>query len=322
MTVLRQTGELARLRVLGGPDAGTVFVITTPHVTMGRGDENDVVLTDIKASRKHVDFIIQQGTAVARDLGSANGLLVNGVPQRQVHLKSRDKIGVGTTVLEFIGTETGATQFISTAPAKVSHVVGSGSSGLTQFIQRPSFSSPSILGPQTESFFERNKKFALLLVGLIAVATLLPTVEKRQKAKKAQYLEPKDIEAERSLSGLKPPEDPQSKKTADRYFKEGFREYRSRNFTRALQSFETALQVDSSHALSNIYIESTKKEMEKEAKSHIEKAKKDEESNRFRGAYLHYEAVKRLYLKNQTHALYKEAQTRMEDLQKKIKEQD
>jgi hypothetical protein len=316
LAVGKQQGELARFRVLGGPDHGAVYVITMPRVTIGRGEENDVIFSDIKVSRRHLELTINMGVAVIRDLGSSHGVYVNGSAQKQVQLKSGDKIGLGETVAEFILSETGATQMIQRPPLSTAAYVGTGMSGLTQFIPRQTSSSAG----NGESFIERNKKVVTLLAVLMAVAALLPQVEERQKAKRRKYLELGDASQGRSISSLVPPQvDASMTKNAENYFKEGFREYRAKNYLRAQVSFETALQIFPEHSLARIYLQNTKKEMEDEAKEHIKDAKRDEEANRLRSALQHYGAIQRLYLKDQSNPLYREAESKAKDVQTKIK---
>ena len=48
-TVPRQNNEQSRFKVVKGPDYGSVFVITGQTATIGRGEENDVVISDLKA---------------------------------------------------------------------------------------------------------------------------------------------------------------------------------------------------------------------------------------------------------------------------------
>lgn len=326
MTVGKQQNELARFRVLGGPDNGVVFVMTGNRVTVGRGPENDIILTDIKASRRHFELTFNMGIALLRDSGSQHGVNVNGAPQKQATLRTGDKVGIGETVMEFINNEAGATQMIVRPPATTSQV-GTGTSGLTQFIQRPVGAAGTSVPPnsavmqKTPTFIERNKKFLLIIAGLMAVATLLPEIEQKKIKKPNKYLDPNQLEAERGISALAPPvSDPNAAKASDQYFKEGFREYRARNYLRAQVAFETALQIWPDHPLAKVYLDSTKKGMEDEAKEHMASAKRDEEAYRMKDAFMRYDSVKRLYAKDQSNPLYKEAETKATELEKKLKE--
>src|SRR4051812_191240 len=101
--VPRQQGELARLKILQGPDYGSVYVLTGPRAAVGRGEDCDAMLTDLKASRRHAEFIFVQGLGwKVKDLGSSNGILHNGTNTREAMLKSSDTIGLGETTLEFL----------------------------------------------------------------------------------------------------------------------------------------------------------------------------------------------------------------------------
>lgn len=69
--------------------------------TIGRLPECEVVLTDPGASRRHAQIVRRDDGFVVTDLGSTNGTLVNGEPVRERLLADRDRITIGSTVLEF-----------------------------------------------------------------------------------------------------------------------------------------------------------------------------------------------------------------------------
>lgn len=325
-----QQGELARLRVLGGPDSGVVFVILSHRVVIGRGEENDVLLTDLNTSRRHAELSVGPlpGEFTLKDLGSQNGLLVNGVPQKVVQVKTGDKIGLGKSVLEFLIADPSKQTHLTTVPSQLSKQVGTGESGLTHLIQAKSLTGSLGLSKAKEEnplnkpgFIQKNKKLIYGLSFLMALAALLPEVEERQKASKKKYQDPKEVQLERFPSSVQPPEVvAKAFEKSDIFFKEGFREFRAKNFSRAIVAFETALQIYREHSLARIYLQKTKKEMEEQAKQLFEFAKRDEEANRLKSALDSYEAVKRLYVRNQSHEIYKEAERYETDLKKKMKE--
>ncbi|MGH7163841.1 MAG: FHA domain-containing protein, partial [Planctomycetota bacterium] len=69
---------MAFLKVIGQGEERTVFLADAPLV-LGRGEDTDVLLTDLKVSRRHC-AIEPCGPARwrVRDLGSGNGTKVNG----------------------------------------------------------------------------------------------------------------------------------------------------------------------------------------------------------------------------------------------------
>jgi pSer/pThr/pTyr-binding forkhead associated (FHA) protein len=85
----------------GGPPAGSVR-LTRVVTVFGRGEECDVVLDDQRCSRRHIE-ISRVGDAFAlRDLGSTNGVLVNGERETgEIEIISGDVIQVGGTRMRF-----------------------------------------------------------------------------------------------------------------------------------------------------------------------------------------------------------------------------
>ncbi len=79
-------------RLLVGPDGATI----------GRSRECDVVLTDPNVSRKHAEVRPRGGSWMITDLGSTNGVTVNGrrIQGPQV-VRAGDRIELGTSTIDF-----------------------------------------------------------------------------------------------------------------------------------------------------------------------------------------------------------------------------
>jgi hypothetical protein len=81
-------------------DTGQPFPLGREPVSIGRHDDNTVVLVDSRVSRHHAEVVWQGGRWLVCDLGSANGTLVNGqritAPRA---LEDGDTIQVGQTRL-------------------------------------------------------------------------------------------------------------------------------------------------------------------------------------------------------------------------------
>jgi len=87
---------MAILTVRSGPDAGFRFRIKPTAIAyLGRDVENDVVLDDPAASRRHAHIQFQDGAYLLTDLGSANGTLVNDQRVSERKLVDGDRIVVG-----------------------------------------------------------------------------------------------------------------------------------------------------------------------------------------------------------------------------------
>src|SRR5919112_150090 len=86
-------------------DSGTgprqEFTLSKGSVTIGRAMTNDVQLRDPLASRCHARIDRIPAGCEIIDLGSANGVLVNGVPATRALLKAGDVVTIGATELQF-----------------------------------------------------------------------------------------------------------------------------------------------------------------------------------------------------------------------------
>src|SRR5688572_30872843 len=103
------------LHVVGGTDRGKRFELTLGETRIGRGADQDVVLSDIAVSRRHITINAEGGRYRLRDLGSGNGTLVNGQRVDTVLLNDGDHVELGNTVLRFnlqgIGQTPGPPQY-------------------------------------------------------------------------------------------------------------------------------------------------------------------------------------------------------------------
>lgn len=78
------------------------FDLAGSHITIGRESDNDIVVQDINASRKHAMLrLTNQGVWTITDQGSLNGTLVNGFAVASQALNSGDIITIGKTEFEF-----------------------------------------------------------------------------------------------------------------------------------------------------------------------------------------------------------------------------
>lgn len=97
-------GRRLSLAILDGPDAGSVFRIDRPRVTIGRSA--DLSLNDSEASRQHAVIEVRDTAFSLLDLGSTNGTLVGGEKiAGPVELTDKSEFQVGATTLMLIVTE-------------------------------------------------------------------------------------------------------------------------------------------------------------------------------------------------------------------------
>lgn len=76
-------------------DNGPSISLDKPIVLLGRQDECDVILESRKVSRKHCCFALINQTVFIRDLGSTNGISVNGKRVESASLSHGDIVSIG-----------------------------------------------------------------------------------------------------------------------------------------------------------------------------------------------------------------------------------
>jgi pSer/pThr/pTyr-binding forkhead associated (FHA) protein len=92
----------ATLVVLKGSAVGNEYELGQPRTILGRGPAVDIAIDDATMSRQHVAFEIGTDGLRARDLGSTNGILVNGTTVDAADLKHGDRLKVGAHELQLL----------------------------------------------------------------------------------------------------------------------------------------------------------------------------------------------------------------------------
>ncbi len=91
----------AKLIIVDGKDEGKGFDITREEVIVGRSLDNDFVVSDISVSRKHFKVVKQGDGYKVEDLGSGNGIRVNGKKSPSEVLFHGDVITAGARNIKF-----------------------------------------------------------------------------------------------------------------------------------------------------------------------------------------------------------------------------
>jgi len=306
--VPRQQGEKARLKVIAGPDKGAIFVITGVSVVIGRGEEADVFITDLKTSRAHVRIEQSSKGWMAKDMDSANGIMINGKKSRGGLISLGDTLSLGDTVLEFVTME--AATMLLMAPARSMEQLQLERKTYREQVEK-------VRSIATLEGLGDHKKTAMLILGGLGLGILMflsPSDTEGPGAGQKTAVKKKD-EGNKSLASYLPITDSDEiKKVSDRYFKEGLREYQMENYGRARKLLDTVLQINPGHAQARIYIEQVKAAIDQEAQGTFELAKRSMGLGKTKEAESYFNSIVRLYQNNQTAPQYIEATEQLNKL--------
>jgi len=95
----------AAIVIIEGDAEGSEYTLDRTRLTMGRGPGVDLAFDDPSMSREHVALELVTGGFRIRDLGSTNGLMVNGSPCQAAKLKHGDRFQIGDYCFQYLVEE-------------------------------------------------------------------------------------------------------------------------------------------------------------------------------------------------------------------------
>ncbi|MEY2410986.1 MAG: hypothetical protein QOF48_3656 [Verrucomicrobiota bacterium] len=88
---------MSKLVFIGEKFGGRVYEFVPEKTTVGRGDQNTLVIRDDSVSNIHCEILVNGPEVIVHDLGSANGTYVNGVRiQGQCQVKDGQLVRFGS----------------------------------------------------------------------------------------------------------------------------------------------------------------------------------------------------------------------------------
>lgn len=119
-----QDEDLFKLVRIGDNFAGEEFILSEVENTIGRTDENFILLSDPSISRHHAKIFRHADQYQVQDLGSSNGSTINGKPiKAPVILSSGDQVKFGNVEFVFIeGSRSVDARAYQSAPQQTSRL--------------------------------------------------------------------------------------------------------------------------------------------------------------------------------------------------------
>jgi len=288
--------------VLKGADLGSVFIVKKEKVTIGRGDGVDLLIQDEKSSRVHATLeLSQKDLWKIQDMGSVNGIVLNGKMIRQGDLKSGDMFQIGDTLFEFLTEKASLKELIT--PVK------------PRLVQE-NFEKKIKLESQSKKGGHRKNKTTVLIAAffcLIFLFSMLNDQKNKIEEQKTQIVGmgmPNTNAPQTYIAG----ERQQHHYAADRIFNQGFREFVEKNYLRAYYFFTQALNTDPTHQKAKIYQKRASDAIQEEVQARLARARLNQEIGRTQDALDHYEAILRLLHYNKSDKNYALAQEKIKEI--------
>lgn len=278
----KTAGVYHRLICLTGEKKGIAyFIMDKQRVVLGRSENADIRVLDLKSSREHAE-IIQVGTDfILTDLGSQNGIIVNDLKVKQHVLTDGDKIIIGKTVYKFSQIEVKAVEEED-----------------LDFLKNDEDEVDS-------EDVQRDKRLAKILLLILVLAFVMFELGDS---------EPEPIDIDQPKSGklaVKEFDDEiidevrgqnkrnqESKEKLERYFHRGLREYREGNFFRAYAEFQNAKQWAPKDPTANFYLRKTAEKQNEIISTYFSKGSRDIDALNYKAAETAYCTIVRLLIYN------------------------
>lgn len=107
-----------KLVITEGPSRGAEFVLNKKTVGLGRDAKNQIVLDSQSVSLFHARIIVEQGGCSVTNLGSIEGLKVNGKNVDSAAIRPGDRLQAGNVKLRLeSGPKTGKVSSARTRPS-------------------------------------------------------------------------------------------------------------------------------------------------------------------------------------------------------------
>lgn len=318
------------LELVSGKERGRHFEMGGDRLTLGRSDNNDIVIPSEAASRYHAVMERgEDGQIWIKDNQSKNGVQVNGAQVAEQALRHGDMVQVGGLVFRFhlpegAGSELQPLAAVPDAPMDYS----SNEMPEMGVAKAPRSKRPLIYGI-----------LALVLGGLYFMSQqpekpAVPSGENGAPAVEAKeaLVQPKLAPpvAGSKVPGLEDPLDRGNEeglkadlannptREAEQYFRKGQREYLNKNYHRAIEAFRAALSLQRNHELADYYLRLALYEVETEAKRNMDVGKKYFQSMQYSRAMFHFSEAINLMQHRTTDKLVPEAEKYIDQCRRRL----
>lgn len=99
--VVQKPGQPALLRLIKGPDAPKAYSLDLAETVIGRGEDANIVIESASVSRRHARLQRTEKAFLCEDLGSANGVFVNGTRLESAEMQNGDTLQIGDALFVF-----------------------------------------------------------------------------------------------------------------------------------------------------------------------------------------------------------------------------
>ena len=313
-----------QIEIVKGPHAGQTFSLSKSVITVGRGSENDIVLSeDPKVSRHHAEILFSDKGVTIKNLSQKNFVVFRGQKVHTETLAFGDRVFIGDSELHFLIPETGLkaqariqaqTQVAKSAapvdvnnqntviavraapapvPVSVKMNFPANNGMMPPPIQRGG-PLPQRPAPQPE---KTNRLRFYIIVGAVMIGLyLFLSSGSKKKVEEIRFGPSEAIQREllqadetkRSLEDEKRKNESLQNRRARENFTKGFRDYMQGQYARAKETFQVVLTLDPNHVEGRRYLTLSKLKFDQQVKNYMQQGRINFENKNYRLCKSHF----------------------------------
>jgi pSer/pThr/pTyr-binding forkhead associated (FHA) protein len=299
------------LTVMNGPTKGTQYKLSSGSITIGRSDDNHIVIRDDpKMSRNHAKIDVQNNLVEISNLNERNKIFVNDLEVNKVALNPDSNIVLGNTKFQLSYPRELANQTPKNLAPQINRQVP---------MQHSAAPQPARSKPSGRSRNSQNSKLNFyIIIGVVAVL-LIWLLSSNITKKKDVTLRTEDdiqqvitsnnklldeVESDRNRSGT----NTQQFAEAQPNFVKGFRDYRKGQYERAIESFQACLSLFPNHIQCRTYLSKSQSKFSELVQYHMILAARYRAQNQYSSCKASYRNVLDM-IKNPNDIKYQEAKS-------------
>ncbi|MBX7232580.1 MAG: FHA domain-containing protein [Bdellovibrionales bacterium] len=301
------------LTVMNGSAKGTTYQVIGSKVTLGRGPDNDIVITDDpKCSRNHAELRLGLNGYEIHDITEQNSMVVDGKECKRALLTTQSLFILGNTQFQF---SMKALALPETPGHFSSHRASPALNGMTATRPFPRTQPAPKIQPTRSPFSKWIVGFVVLFMVWIFFPKSTKVKDKKvlnddhvsEEIKIAQKIKEEGEQRSRQFAGA----NEMAYKQAQESFVAGFRDYKKGQFERALASFQACVSLFPQHLLCNRYLKLTQRRFDELIQYHVVLGRKYRDQNQFEACRSAFRNVM-VMLGDQTNKRYQEAKANYE----------
>jgi pSer/pThr/pTyr-binding forkhead associated (FHA) protein len=314
-------GTHYRFLCMTGPNKGRVYYLIGKRVIIGRGENADIQIIDVKISREHAELSFSDNGYTITDLGAENGIIVNDTKIKQKKLADSEKVVIGQTVFKYNIIEVTNTDLtVLDEDNGVALLKETKSSKAKVQLKANIGSGDSYSNKKTNTSEKKGNSKVLIMASVVGIVlyVLMGSSEPAKQTKTRKVDLVSDFDVPDTTPKKANQDDAEIKKKLENYIHSGRREFGEGNYFRAMEDFRLALLLSPNNGHASFYLAKAKQRLDEDIEKNFLKGKQEYESKKLQASIVSYCGVVQLIQNYPNDERYKNAMLKISAIESEL----